>query len=59
MTVDERSELQDEIRQLEAQLAEANARLPAHSIRPHHLMEVEELEERLAALVTRLKALEG
>ncbi len=59
MTVDERSELQVEIRQLEAQLAEANARLPAHSIRPHQLMEVEELEERLAALVTRLKALEG
>lgn len=32
------------------ELAEAEAALPAHSIRPHQLQRVEEAEERLAEL---------
>jgi hypothetical protein len=32
------------------ELAEAEAALPAHSIRPHQLQRVEEAEERLAEI---------
>lgn len=32
------------------ELAEAQAALPAHSIRPHQLQRVEEAEERLAEI---------
>jgi hypothetical protein len=50
----ERGELLARRKRLQAELAEAEARLPAHSVRPHQLQAVEELEEALAAVERRL-----
>ena len=41
---------------LKATLAERNASIPAHSIRPHQLIEIEELEEEIDALEKRLES---
>jgi RNA binding exosome subunit len=41
------------IKQLEAQLADLQARLPAHSIPPSMMIEMDELEEELAVLYAR------
>jgi archaellum component FlaC len=40
-------ELQEEIRRLEAELKDREAALPAHSVRPHQLLIIEELEEKI------------
>ena len=42
-----RRDLINKIKQLEASLAEAEAALPAHTIRPHQMQRVMELEEAL------------
>jgi hypothetical protein len=39
-----------QIQELEEKLAELKARFPAHSIPPSMMMELDELEEQLAAL---------
>lgn len=44
---------EQELRRLEADLADRQAALPAHSIRPHQLIEIEDLEERIADLRRR------
>ncbi len=36
------------------ELAEAQAAMPAHSVRPHQLQRLEEAEERLAEIERRL-----
>ena len=41
------TELALELRELEAQLADRQAARPAHSVRAHQLLEVEELEEEI------------
>lgn len=43
----QREELEKEIRDLEEQLKERKAALPAHSIRPHQLLAIEELEDAI------------
>ncbi|MBI5017050.1 MAG: histidine kinase [Deltaproteobacteria bacterium] len=48
MTDAERSRLQAELAALRRELAERRASLPAHSVRPHQLLALEELEERIA-----------
>ncbi len=50
--------LQEDIRELKAELAEREAALPAHSVRPHQLMVIEELEEEIAMKQEVLKTLE-
>lgn len=40
-------ELEEEIRRLEEQLKDREAALPAHSVRPHQLLIIEELEEKI------------
>ncbi len=50
--VDEPREL-TQIEELEAKLADLQARLPAHSIPPSMMMELDELEEELAVLYAR------
>ena len=42
--------LRDELERLRAELEDRRRRLPAHSIRPHQLLAIEELEERIAEL---------
>lgn len=39
--------LQDEIRRLKDEKADREEALPAHSIRPHQLLAIEELEEEI------------
>ena len=53
-----RDDLQTQIDALRAELRERRAALPAHSIRPHQLLILEELEERIAELETRLAQLD-
>lgn len=41
---------EEQIRRLEEQIADLKARLPAHSVKPAMLLELEELEEALERL---------
>ena len=45
-----RAELQSELERLTRELAEAEAAIPAHTVRPHQMQRVEELEERIEQL---------
>ncbi len=49
--------LEQEIAGLKARLEELEARLPAHSVPPAMMLEMEELEEQLAEAQARLAAL--
>lgn len=51
-------QLQEEIRRLKEEKADREAALPAHSIRPHQLLIIEELEEEISRKQEELKALE-
>jgi ribosomal protein L29 len=51
-------ELQEDISRLKAELAEREAALPAHSVRPHQLMTIEELEEEISMKEEVLNAME-
>ena len=53
-----REELIEKIRELAEKLADLELKLPAHSIRPHQLQEVEEVEEELEQTKAGLKQLE-
>ncbi len=46
--------LHEELKRLEADLADREAALPAHSVRPHQIVEIEEIEDKIAELKTRL-----
>lgn len=41
------------------ELADLRQKLPAHSVRPHQLIEIEDLEDEVAALEARLRAAGG
>ncbi len=41
---------QERIKELEAQIEDLKARIPPHSVPPHLIQELEELEEELARL---------
>ena len=49
-----RQELLGEIQNLKEKLRDREAALPAHSVRPHQIQEIEELEEKIAALEGKL-----
>ncbi|MGC1404146.1 MAG: hypothetical protein WA974_14605 [Thermodesulfobacteriota bacterium] len=51
-------QLQEEIRRLKEEKADREAALPAHSIRPHQLLIIEELEEEISRKQEEIKALE-
>lgn len=53
-----RQDLEAQVTALAAELAEAQAALPAHSVRPWQWQRVEDLEERLKEARDRLKALD-
>ena len=50
-------ELLEEIQNLKEKLRDREAALPAHSVRPHQIQEIEELEEKIAALEGKLAGL--
>jgi uncharacterized small protein (DUF1192 family) len=52
-------QLQEGIRRLKAELAEREAALPVHSVRPHQLMAIEALEDEIARKQEALNALEA
>ena len=39
--------MEDKLRQMRAELEERKSTIPIHSIRPHQLIEIEELEEEI------------
>jgi len=56
MSEEKREDLEARLAQLKARLAERTASIPIHSVRPHQLMEIEELEDEIAALERRLES---
>ncbi|MGD8255119.1 MAG: hypothetical protein PVF48_12055 [Syntrophobacterales bacterium] len=50
----ERQVLLEEIQNLKEKLRDREAALPPHSVRPHQIQEIEELEEKIAALEGKL-----
>ncbi len=48
-------DLTDEIKRLKEELREREESLPAHSIRPHQLQAIEELENKIKILEEKLK----
>jgi hypothetical protein len=54
MTETERQGLLEEIQNLKEKLRDREAALPPHSIRPHQVQEIEELEEKIATLEGKL-----
>ncbi|MEW5913914.1 MAG: hypothetical protein AB1814_15255 [Thermodesulfobacteriota bacterium] len=50
-------QLEQMLAQAQAELAEAQAALPAHSVRPWQMQRLEEAEERVAQLKARLAEL--
>ena len=55
MAVTKRQELLEEIQNLKEELRDREAALPPHSMRPHQIQEIEELEEKIAALERIIK----
>ena len=53
-----RDEAESRLARLEADLEDREAALPAHSIRPHQLQIIEELEEKIADVKRMLARLE-
>ena len=54
MAKEERQELLEMIEELKAKLRDREAALPAHSVRPHQVQEIEELEEEIATLERKI-----
>ena len=54
---EEVKKLLKEIEVLKVELQEREKSLPAHSIRPHQLLAIEELEEKIRTLQERVKQL--
>ncbi len=50
------AELRDELERLNAQLTDRKAALPAHSMRPNQLMEIEELEEKIKSVKQEIES---
>jgi chromosome segregation ATPase len=50
MTNSKKERLLEEIEELKAKLRDREVALPAHSVRPHQVQEIEELEEEIARL---------
>lgn len=55
MTAERIKALEQEIEDLKEQLADRELALPAHSIRPHQIMIIEELEDKIEAKENELK----
>ena len=53
----DRVRLERRLREAAAELKDREAALPAHSVRPHQLLEIEELEDEVAQLRTELSSL--
>ncbi|HDH96504.1 MAG TPA: histidine kinase [Proteobacteria bacterium] len=50
-------ELKARIAKIEAEIEDAKKRIPAHSVRPQQIMEIERMEDELAKMKNRLAQL--
>ena len=57
MSIENEKDLKEKISRLKKELEERKSSLPAHSLRPHQLLEIEELEQEIAKLEERLNQL--
>jgi chromosome segregation ATPase len=55
MTKTKREQVIKEIQELKEELRDREAALPAHSVRPHQVQVIEELEEKIVALEKKLE----
>ena len=55
MEGENRKSLKARLQQLQAELKERKGSIPIHSIRPHQLIEIEELEEEIEELERKLR----
>lgn len=55
MTQTKRERLIKEIQELKEKLRDREAALPAHTVRPHQVQVIEELEEEIVALEKKLE----
>jgi hypothetical protein len=55
MEAETRKSLKARLEQLQAELKERKRSIPIHSIRPHQLIEIEELEEEIEELERKLQ----
>ena len=54
MAKSKRERLLEEIDELKGKLRDRETALPAHSVRPHQVQAIEELEEKIVALERKL-----
>jgi len=54
MSGEDRKTTEEKLRKLRAELEERKSSIPIHSIRPHQLIEIEELEEEIEELEKKL-----
>jgi archaellum component FlaC len=54
MNGETRKTLEERLRRLRAELEERKSSIPIHSIRPHQLIQIEELEEEIEELEKEL-----
>jgi hypothetical protein len=55
MNDEDRKILEARLHNLRAELEERKSSVPVHSIRPHQLIEIEEIEEQIEALEQKLE----
>ena len=55
MSEETRKTMEERLRRLQAELEERKRSIPIHSIRPHQLIEIEELEEQIGELEKKLE----
>lgn len=55
MSSEDRKTTEEKLRKLRAELEERKSSIPIHSIRPHQLIEIEELEEEIEELEKKLE----
>ena len=55
MTKTKREQVIKEIQELKEKLRDREAALPAHTVRPHQVQVIEELEEEIVALEKKLE----
>jgi ubiquinone biosynthesis protein UbiJ len=54
----EREEIEQLILHIRERVEELERSIPAHSTKPHHIMQIEELEDQVEALAKRLEELQ-
>ena len=55
MSAETRKTMEERLRKLRAELEERKSSIPIHSIRPHQLIAIEELEEEIEELAKKLE----